>query len=156
MTINLKNPIHLLATGFGSGLLKPAPGTWGSLVGLVIAIFLWDLTACQSLFALLTAISFLLGCYLCQKTSQDLGVHDDGRIVWDEIVAIFFIFCALPNYNSLYYALTFGLFRLFDIWKPFPIRNIDRQLQGGIGIMLDDILAGIYTLIALHFIAYFL
>lgn len=156
MKINLKNPIHFLAVGFGSGLIQPAPGTWGSLAGLIIAIFLWQLTACSTFFWGLTLIAFIAGCYICQRTSEDLGVHDDGRIVWDEIVAIFLIFCALPQYNWLYYGLAFGLFRLFDVWKPQPIRYIDNHLSGGLGIMFDDILAGIYTLISLHLIAWWI
>lgn len=156
MKINLKNPIHFLAVGFGSGLIQPAPGTWGSLAGLIITIFLWQLTACSTFFWGLTLITFIAGCYICQRTSEDLGVHDDGRIVWDEIVAIFLIFCALPQYNWLYYGLAFGLFRLFDVWKPQPIRYIDNHLSGGLGIMFDDILAGIYTLISLHLIAWWM
>ncbi|MBV6541605.1 phosphatidylglycerophosphatase A [Ursidibacter maritimus] len=152
MNINLKNPIHFLAVGFGSGLIKPAPGTWGSLVGLLLAIFLWYLTASPLFFVVLSSISFILGCYLCEKTSQDLGVHDDGRIVWDEIVAIFCLFICLPEYSWFYYILTFLFFRLFDIIKPYPIRYFDQQLKGGIGIMFDDILAGIYSLISLYLI----
>ncbi|MGX2975182.1 phosphatidylglycerophosphatase A family protein [Ursidibacter arcticus] len=152
MNINLKNPIHFLAVGFGSGLIKPAPGTWGSLIGLLLAIFLWYLTASPLFFVVLSSISFILGCYLCEKTSQDLGVHDDGRIVWDEIVAIFCLFICLPEYNWLYYVLTFLFFRLFDIIKPYPIRYFDQQLKGGLGIMFDDILAAIYSLISLYLI----
>ncbi|QIM63584.1 phosphatidylglycerophosphatase [Pasteurellaceae bacterium Orientalotternb1] len=156
MNINLKNPIHFLAVGFGSGLLRPAPGTWGTLLGLLLAIFLWEVTACTTFFVVLTLISFTAGCYICQKTSDDLGVHDDGRIVWDEIVAIFLIFCALPEYNWLYFSLTFILFRLFDVWKPFPIRYFDHKIENGLGIMIDDILAALYTLIALHLFAWIL
>lgn len=154
MSINLKNPIHFLAVGFGSGLLKPAPGTWGSLVGTIFAILLWKLTACTVFFILLTLVSFIAGCYICEKTSRDLGVHDDGRIVWDEIVAIFLIFAFLPEYNWLYYLLAFATFRLFDIVKPYPIRYFDQHLQGGLGIMFDDILAAIYSLISLYLIAW--
>ncbi|QIM65732.1 phosphatidylglycerophosphatase [Frederiksenia canicola] len=154
MNINLKNPIHFLAVGFGVGLLRPAPGTWGTLLGLLFAIFLWEVTACTTFFVVLTLISFIVGCYICQKTSDDLGVHDDGRIVWDEIVAIFLIFCALPAYNCLYFALTFIFFRLFDVWKPFPIRYFDHKIENGLGIMIDDILAALYTLIALHLFAW--
>lgn len=154
MNINLKNPIHFLAVGFGVGLLRPAPGTWGTLLGLLFAIFLWEVTACTTFFVVLTLISFIVGCYICQKTSDDLGVHDDGRIVWDEIVAIFLIFCALPAYNWLHFALTFIFFRLFDVWKPFPIRYFDHKIENGLGIMIDDILAAFYTLIALHLFAW--
>lgn len=154
MNINLKNPIHFLAVGFGVGLLRPAPGTWGTLLGLLFAIFLWEVTACTTFFVVLTLISFIVGCYICQKTSDDLGVHDDGRIVWDEIVAIFLIFCALPAYNWLHFTLTFIFFRLFDVWKPFPIRYFDHKIENGLGIMIDDILAALYTLISLHLFAW--
>lgn len=154
--INLKNPIHLLATGFGSGLLKPAPGTWGSLAGWLIAIILWHLTPCIPLFIGLTLVGFAVGCYLCERTSHDLGVHDDGRIVWDEMVAIWLMFCALPAYNWLNYLLAFLAFRLFDVWKPYPIRQLDEKVSGGFGIMLDDILAAIYTLVLLYLIDFFI
>lgn len=150
--INLKNPIHLLAVGFGSGLLKPAPGTWGSLVGVIFAVFLWKLTACPAFFLVLSMISFLAGIYLCQKTSDDLGVHDDGRIVWDEMVAVWLMFAFLPEYNLLYFGLTFLAFRIFDILKPYPIRYFDQHLHGGLGIMFDDILAAGYALATLYLI----
>lgn len=152
MNINLKNPIHFLAVGFGSGLIKPAPGTWGSLAGLVVAIILWQLTASPLFFLLLAAVSFWAGIRICQQTSDDLGVHDDGRIVWDEMVAIWLMFAALPEYNWLSYTLTFAFFRLFDIWKPYPIRHFDNKLENGLGIMVDDILAAIYALISLYLI----
>lgn len=152
MKINLKNPIYFCAFGFGSGLLRPAPGTWGTIAGLILAIFLWELTACRAFFIGLTLLAFFAGISICQKASDYLGVHDDGRIVWDEIVAIFFIFACLPEHNCLFYALTFGIFRLFDILKPHPIRYFDQHLQGGLGIMLDDILAGIYSVIVLYLI----
>ncbi|MBF0785103.1 phosphatidylglycerophosphatase A [Muribacter muris] len=152
MKPNLKNPIHFIALGFGSGLIKPAPGTWGSLMGLFVAIFLWQLTACQTIFILLTVLGFIGGCYICQKTSEDFGVHDDGRIVWDEMVAIFMIFSFLPEYNWLYYGLTFAIFRFFDILKPYPIRLFDQKLTSGLGIMVDDILAAIYSLCTLYLI----
>lgn len=152
MSIQLKNPIHFLAFGFGSGLIQPAPGTWGSLAGLFVAIFCWNLTACQPFFIALTVIGFIAGCFICEKASRDLGVHDDGRIVWDEIVAIFFIFSFLPEYHWLYYVLTFTIFRFFDIVKPYPIRYFDERLQGGFGIMFDDILAAIYSVLTLYLI----
>ncbi|HHW7568215.1 TPA: phosphatidylglycerophosphatase A family protein [Mannheimia haemolytica] len=152
--INLKKPIHFFAFGFGSGLLKPAPGTWGSLAGLIVAIALWSITQSALFFSLLTLISFIAGCIICTKASQDLEVHDDGRIVWDEIVAIFLMFTCLPEYNLLGYLLTFISFRIFDIIKPFPIRYFDEKLESGLGIMFDDILAAIFALISLHFLYY--
>ena len=150
--INLKNPVHFLAIGFGSGLLKPAPGTWGTLAGLMLSILLWNITQSNLFFIFLTVISFIFGCYLCQKTSNDLGVHDDGRIVWDEIVAIFLMFAFLPEYNWFAYILTFIIFRIFDILKPYPIRYFDEKLESGLGIMVDDILAAIFALISLYII----
>ena len=150
--INLKNPVHFLAIGFGSGLLKPAPGTWGTLAGLMLSILLWNITQSNLFFIFLAVISFIFGCYLCQKTSNDLGVHDDGRIVWDEIVAIFLMFTFLPEYNWFTYILTFISFRIFDILKPYPIRYFDEKLESGLGIMVDDILAAIFALISLHLI----
>ncbi|MDH2925057.1 phosphatidylglycerophosphatase A [Nicoletella semolina] len=152
--MNLKNPYHFLACGFGAGLIKPASGTWGSLVGVLLAILLWKLTASTWFFVLLTALSFLFGCYICQKVSDDINSYDDGRIVWDEIVAIFLIFSFLPEHSGLFYLLTFIFFRLFDIAKPFPIRRADLSLKGGFGIMFDDILAGIYTLFSLYLITW--
>ncbi|MDQ6573543.1 MAG: phosphatidylglycerophosphatase A [Haemophilus parahaemolyticus] len=138
--------------GFGSGLLKPAPGTWGTLAGLMLSILLWNITQSNLFFIFLAVISFLFGCYLCQKTSNDLGVHDDGRIVWDEIVAIFLMFAFLPEYNWFTYILTFISFRIFDILKPYPIRYFDEKLESGLGIMVDDILAAIFALISLYII----
>ena len=150
--INLKNPVHFLAIGFGSGLLKPAPGTWGTLAGLMLSILLWNITQSNLFFIFFSVISFIFGCYLCQKTSNDLGVHDDGRIVWDEIVAIFLMFVFLPEYNLFTYILTFISFRVFDILKPYPIRYFDEKLESGLGIMVDDILAAIFALISLYII----
>lgn len=152
--INLKNPVHFLAFGFGSGLIKPAPGTWGSLAGTIFAIFLWEMTACSACFWLLTVVGFFAGIFICERASNDLGVHDDGRIVWDEILAIWLIFALLPDYNWLNYGLAFLLFRLFDILKPYPIRQFDQKLHGGLGIMFDDILAAIYSLIGLYLISW--
>ena len=150
--INLNNPVHFLAIGFVSGLLKPAPGTWGTLAGLMLSILLWNITQSNLFFIFLAVISFIFGCYLCQKTSNDLGVHDDGRIVWDEIVAIFLMFAFLPEYNWFTYILTFISFRIFDILKPYPIRYFDEKLESGLGIMVDDILAAIFALISLYII----
>lgn len=153
---NLKNPIHFLAVGFGSGLLKPAPGTWGTVAGLLLSIALWHFTHSPLFFMLLTLFSFWIGIYLCGKTAEDLQVHDDGRIVWDEIVAIFLMFGFLPEYNWLSYLLAFISFRIFDILKPFPIRYFDEKLENGLGIMLDDILAAIFALIAMYLIYWFI
>lgn len=153
---NLKNPIHFLAFGFGSGLLKPAPGTWGTVAGLLLSIGLWQLSESPLFFIVLAVVTFFLGIYVCAKTSADLNVHDDGRIVWDEIVAIFLMFGFLPEYNWLGYLLAFISFRIFDILKPFPIRYFDEKLESGFGIMLDDIFAAVFALITLYLIYWFI
>ncbi|MBS6027630.1 phosphatidylglycerophosphatase A [Haemophilus pittmaniae] len=141
--IKLKNPVHLLAVGFGSGLLRPAPGTWGSLAALFIGTPLLMLLEIKG-FLLFTLICFVLGCYLCQKTADDMGVHDHGAIVWDEFVGMFLVMAALPSLSWSWLLTAFVLFRLFDIFKPWPIRYFDQKLESGFGIMIDDVLAASY------------
>ncbi|URJ84827.1 phosphatidylglycerophosphatase A [Pasteurella multocida] len=146
--LKLSNPIHFLALGFGAGLIRPAPGTWGSMVGLMLG---WGLLQYLNLsfFFLFTAFCFALGCYLCQKTAEDMGVHDHGAIVWDEIVGIFVVLLSLPNLSPFWCLTAFVLFRFFDILKPYPIRYFDHKLESGFGIMLDDILAAIYAVLVI-------
>lgn len=141
--IKLKNPVHLLAVGFGAGLLHPAPGTWGSLAALFIGTPLLMQLGIKG-FLLFTLICFVLGCYLCQKTADDMGVHDHGAIVWDEFVGMFLVMAALPSLSWSWLLTSFVLFRLFDIFKPWPIRYFDQKLESGFGIMIDDVLAASY------------
>lgn len=141
--IKLKNPVHLLAVGLGSGLLHPAPGTWGSLAALFIGTPLLMLLGIKG-FLLFTLICFVLGCYLCQKTADDMGIHDHGAIVWDEFVGMFLVMAALPSLSWSWLLTAFVLFRLFDIFKPWPIRYFDQKLESGFGIMIDDVLAASY------------
>ena len=143
--LSLTNPVHLLALGFGSGLIHPAPGTWGSLAGTFIGMVLLMLLGMKS-FLILTVLCFVLGCYLCQKTANDMGVHDHGSIVWDEFVGMFIVLAAVPNLSWQWVLTVFVLFRFFDILKPFPIRYFDEKLESGFGIMLDDLLAAVYAL----------
>ena len=136
------NPVHLLAMGFGSGAMKKAPGTWGTVAAVMLY---WPLTWLPIwgylLFVLLAA---LVGIYLCDKTAKDWGVHDHGAIVWDEFVGYWITMIFIPV--TWYWALIgFALFRLFDIWKPGPIRYLDKHVHGGLGIMLDDIVAGFFA-----------
>lgn len=149
--INLRNPVHLLALGFGSGLMRTAPGTWGTVVGLILGV---SLLSCLNTvyFLVLTSFCFILGCFLCQKTAHDMGVHDHGTIVWDEIVGIFLVLTALPELSWFWCLTAFVIFRLFDIGKPYPIRHFDRNLQSGFGIMIDDILAAGYSIIVIFII----
>ncbi len=142
-----RNPVHFLAFGFGSGAAPVAPGTFGTLV----AIPLYLLIAPLSLWVYLTivAVMVLVGIWLCDVTSRDLGVHDHSGIVWDEIVGYLITMAAAPE-GIGWMVAGFLLFRFFDILKPWPIRQIDRQVEGGWGIMLDDILAGIFSWLILQ------
>ncbi len=144
---NLKDPIQFLALGYGSGLFKPAPGTWGTLA----SVPLWWLLAQTTLpvYVLICVISFVIGIYLCGKTAERLGVHDHSAIVWDEFVGLWVTMIAVPvTWPNL--LLGFVLFRIFDIVKPWPIRELDRKVHGGFGIMIDDIVAGIMACLSLH------
>jgi phosphatidylglycerophosphatase A len=147
----LKNPIHFLSLGFGSGLAPFAPGTFGTLVA--IPLYWWASQLSLTVYLLTIVLLFALGVYLCGYTSKALGVHDHSGIVWDEIVGYFITMIAVPL-DWRWVLAGFVLFRIFDIVKPWPIRWADKQLQGGFGIMFDDVLAGIFALIALHFIIY--
>lgn len=134
------NPWHFLAFGHGSGAVPFAPGTFGSMVGLV---YYWLLLGCGwFVYSLFVVIGGLWGIWLCDKVSRDLKVHDHGGIVWDEIIGILltFLFVTPTTYRML---IGFLAFRLFDIWKPWPIKQVDKTVKGGLGIMLDDVLAAI-------------
>ncbi len=153
--ISLKNPIHLLATGFGSGLLKPAPGTWGTLAAIFPYLLLAQLPFVA--FASVVAVSILAGIYLCDRTSRDLGGTDHPSIVWDEFagfwVTMLFVTWQVGGVpHPLWIAAGFLLFRLFDIVKPFPIRFLERRIPGGLGIMFDDLLAGLFAAGVLYLI----
>ncbi len=141
--LRLTNPWHLLATGFGSGLSPVAPGTVGSLVAIPLWLLLIPLP--WQFYFLFVIFSIGIGIYLCQRTAKDMRVHDDGSIVWDEFVGMWITLMALPVNNWQWVAIGFIIFRLFDIWKPWPIRWFDRNLQGGLGIMIDDIIAGLFA-----------
>lgn len=141
----LSNPIHFLALGFGSGLIKPAPGTWGTLAAIPVYLILMSLISPSSyLYFAVILISFIVGIYLCGKTAADAGVHDHGAIVWDEIVGFMITMMIVPPiWQNI--ILGFVLFRLFDILKPWPIKLLDTHVGGGFGIMIDDVLAGLFA-----------
>jgi phosphatidylglycerophosphatase A len=147
----LKNPLHFLSLGFGSGLAPFAPGTFGTLAA--IPLYWWASQLSLIAFLVTIVLGFAVGVYLCGYTSKTLGVHDHSGIVWDEIVGYFITMIAVPL-DWRWMIAGFVLFRIFDIAKPWPIRWVDKQLQGGFGIMFDDVLAGIFALIALHFLIY--
>jgi phosphatidylglycerophosphatase A len=137
------NPVLMLGFGFGSGLLPKGPGTAGTLLGLLlfIPLLLWNEWLAWAVLLLGT----LFGSTICGKSSEYLDVHDHGGIVWDEFVGIWLVLVLLPEQSFLYWMLAFAMFRLFDIWKPWPILWVDHKVEGGFGIMLDDILAAIYA-----------
>jgi len=97
----------------------------------------------------LLALGFVLGCYLCQKTADDMGVHDHGSVVWDEFVGVFIVLASIPTLSLPWIVIAFVLFRFFDILKPYPIRYFDQKLESGFGIMVDDVLAAIYAVIVI-------
>lgn len=145
----LKNPVHWPALGFGVGAIPLAPGTFGTLLGVPVYLLLAGLPPMGYLAAV--AMLFLVGTVSCRVTACALGVHDHPAIVFDEVVG-FLIAMALAPPGVWWLVAGFALFRLFDIWKPWPIRWIDRRVHGGMGIMLDDVLAGIYALLTLQLI----
>jgi phosphatidylglycerophosphatase A len=139
---DMRNPVHLLAFGFGSGLLPKAPGTFGTLVGIPFYLLLQPLPLLY--YATVVGLAFVFGIWLCDQTSRDLGVHDHSGIVWDEIVGYLVTMTVAPG-NWVWLLTGFLLFRLFDIFKPWPIRWIDKRVEGGFGIMLDDLIAGLFA-----------
>lgn len=151
-SFSLRNPVHFLATGFGSGCLPRAPGTWGTLAAVPCYWLAQHLDL--QYYLILLAIMAAAGVWLCGRTAEDLQVHDHPGIVWDEFVGYFITMCAAPA-GWLWIVIGFALFRLFDILKPWPISRIDKSLQGGLGIMADDVLAGCYAWFILQGIAYF-
>lgn len=146
---DVKHPAHWLALGFGAGLMKKAPGTWGSLVGTLLFVPLLALPLWA--YVLILVVAAVLGVYVCDKSARDWGVHDHGAIVWDEVVGMGIALIALPM--SVWAAvLAFAMFRLFDIWKPWPVSVLDRELKGGFGIMADDMAAGVMAAITAYLV----
>ena len=144
---HLADPVHCLALGFGAGLVPFAPGTFGSVVGLVFALAIAPLGFAWLLVATLAAI--VAGLWICGESARRLGVHDHPAIVWDEVVGLLVTLLGTPP-SWAGVATGFLLFRALDIFKPWPIYLIDRHVEGGLGIMLDDLLAGILSAFVLH------
>lgn len=148
-----RNPVHFLAFGLGSGAAPKAPGTFGTVAGLLIYLLLPTMSPVAYL--VFVVLTFLVGIWLCDKTASDIGVHDHGGIVWDEFVGIWLTLWLIPT-GWGWLLLAFLLFRLFDIAKPWPIGWLDRRLGGGLGIMMDDILAGLFAWVCLQGLALFI
>ena len=151
---NLRNPVHLLAFGLGSGCAPKAPGTFGTLAAIPFWwLLLQDVPLIPYLCVLIAGFAF--GVYLCEQTSKDLGVHDHGGIVWDEWIGLWLTLLWLPaGLGWLVYGVV--LFRLFDIIKPWPIRWLDKHVHGGFGIMIDDVVAGVMALAVVQLTAWWL
>jgi len=145
-----RNPIHFLAFGFGSGASPVAPGTAGTALAVLIYLLLPTMNVVS--YSLFVLASLIMGIWLCGKTSRDLGVHDHGGIVWDEFTGLWLTMLMAPP-GWIYVIAGFLLFRFFDIVKPWPIRWVDRQVHGGLGIMMDDVLAGLMAMICLQLLA---
>lgn len=137
------DPLAFLAFGMGAGLSPWAPGTMGTLAAVPIAILLKLLPV--AVFWPFLLLAFLAGIGICDRTSKRLGQHDPGGIVWDEMVAYWLVAAFVPL-NWAWLLAAFVLFRLFDIVKPWPIGWVERRFGGGLGIMLDDIVAALYAI----------
>jgi phosphatidylglycerophosphatase A len=148
-----RNPIHFLAFGFGSGAAPKAPGTFGTAMGALIYLLLPPMSLL--IYAGLLVVTFVFGVWICGKTSADLKVHDHGGIVWDEFVGYWITMFMAPA-GWLWIVVGFVLFRIFDIAKPWPIKWADEKVDGGLGIMLDDVLAGILAALCLQAIVFVL
>jgi phosphatidylglycerophosphatase A len=145
----LKNPVHFLALGLGAGCVPKLPGTAGTLVGVFLYLMLPPLPVLY--YTAMLIVLFLPGIWLCGRTARHLGVDDHPAIVYDEIVGYLVTMIMAPS-GWQWVVAGFLLFRLFDIWKPWPIRWLDRNVRGGLGVMLDDLVAGLFALLALQII----
>lgn len=146
-----QRPVCFVAFGFGTGLAPKAPGTFGTLPALFISGLLLGSGMSKLALGLLCLPLFALGIWICNQAEQALGTHDYSGIVWDEIVAMMLVLACIPQ-GLGWWSLAFIVFRLFDAIKPPPIRWFDQKVHGGLGVMLDDIIAAIMTIIVLHII----
>lgn len=142
----LTDPVLFLAFGFGTGLVRHAPGTMGTLAAVPVYWLLMQ--AGILVYSTVMVLVVLTGIWICGNAADKLGVHDYSGIVWDEIAG-YLITMWLAPFSWQAMSVGFILFRIFDILKPWPIKRIDRDMQGGLGIMLDDVLAGIFAALVL-------
>lgn len=148
----IKRPACFLGLGFGSGLAPVAPGTFGTLAAIPIYCLMQNLSL--TIYLLLTIIAFIVGIWICQQSADWLGKEDPSAVVWDEIVGYLITMIAAPT-GWFWVVIGFVLFRFFDILKPWPISLADREIHGGLGIMLDDVIAGVFAGVLLQ-LAYYL
>lgn len=149
----LQHPAQLIAFGFGSGLAPRAPGTAGTLVAIPLYLLFADLSLLH--YTMLIVLAAVLGVWICGVASRQLQVHDHPGIVWDEFVGFWITLWAVPL-DWRWVIAGFLLFRLYDIVKPWPVSLLDRKVGGGLGIMIDDILAGMMACLTLHIALWFL
>ena len=138
---NLKIPSHLFATWFGVGLIRPAPGTWGSFAALLIWYFAEFM---HPIAHVILPIFILFSWLVCSQATKDSDSKDHSAIVIDEVAGMF-VALSFVSDGIMTYLCAFLLFRLFDIWKPWPISWVDQNVQGGLGILLDDLIAGLFA-----------
>lgn len=152
----LAHPAGWIATALGAGLSPKAPGTAGSLVALLPWWF-WLRELPLGWYGVVLVAGFALGVWACGVSDRRLGLHDQGALVWDEVIGMWITLIAAPrsswSWMAGYMFAGFVLFRLFDIWKPWPVRVADRRVQGGLGVMLDDVVAAVYALVVLQLAA---
>ncbi|HXE66939.1 MAG TPA: phosphatidylglycerophosphatase A [Rhodanobacteraceae bacterium] len=147
----MAHPAGWIATALGAGLSPKAPGTAGSLVALLPWWFVLR-DAPPSVYLAVLFAGFVLGVWACGVCDRRLGMHDQGALVWDEVIGMWItLFAAPPQWWWM--VAGFALFRLFDIWKPWPVSWADRRVHGGLGVMLDDVVAGVYALVILQLVA---
>lgn len=146
-----QDPAYFISFGFGSGLLPIAPGTWGTLAAIPVYLMIASLP--WTFYLGFTLVAFIFGVYASAKVTRDLGEEDYSGIVWDEVVGYLLTMTMVPV-GWGWIILGFFLFRLFDILKPWPIRLVDKKVKGGLGIMLDDVLAAIPAWLILQLLAW--
>lgn len=144
-----QRPLCFLAFGFGSGLSPVAPGTFGTLPALLLVFVLHLIGISGWQLAALCAVLFVWGVQICGRAERELGIQDYGGIVWDEIVAMMLILAFVP-FKWHWWLAAFAVFRVFDALKPWPIKWFDTRIHGGLGIMFDDLIAALMTLILLN------
>lgn len=144
------HPVALIATWFGAGLIRPAPGTWGSLAAIPFAFVIVHFLGAPAL-ALAAFAAFVAGVWASARYCTAAGADDASEVVIDEVAAMWLVLAALPM-SPLNWFAGFALFRVYDIWKPWPIRNIDRRFKNGFGVMADDMVAAIYAVLAFIFL----
>ena len=150
--LKLSNPVHLLALGFGTGLSPVMPGTMGTLAAIPLYWLIQGLSPMW--YVLILVLGFIAGIWICNVATRAIGQHDHGAIVWDEIIGFGITMFAAPA-GFGWIVVGFVLFRFFDIIKPWPIGWFDRRVHGGFGIMLDDVIAGLFALACLQLLAWY-